>query len=82
MVKMIATEPFDDALVVSVQELADSLKMEYIEAQGFIKFGVKAGFVKLVGQRKQEGKKGKPTNLYAVPIALQLSFYEEAKQAA
>jgi hypothetical protein len=82
MLKVIANRPFEDTLVVSVKELAESLKCDYLEAQGFIKFGEAAGFIKLCGVRKVEGKKGKPTNLYAVPSAVQLSFYEEMVTAA
>lgn len=82
MLKMIQSTPFDECLTCSVAELADSLEMDYITAQGFVKFGVASGFVKLIGVRKKDGQRGKPTNLYAVPIAVQLSFHEEMKAVA
>ncbi len=82
MVKLIVTTPFEDTVILSKKELAEALGMEYIEAQGFVSFGLKAGFIKEAGVRKVEGKKGKPTSLYAVPSAVQLSFYNEVKAAA
>ena len=77
MLKMIATAPFEETHTVSIKELADQLGVDYLEAQGFIKVGVSLGYIKTLPPRKVEGKKGKPTNLYAVPTCLQLTLHDE-----
>jgi hypothetical protein len=50
--------------------------MDYLEAQGFVKSMMKLGAVKQVGTRKAAGK-GKPTNLYALPMCIQVTVYQE-----
>jgi hypothetical protein len=67
---------------VSIKELANANGLDYLEAQGFIKTLVKLGHAKLSRARKVEGKKGKPTNLYLIPTCLQVTCYEDTKQAA
>jgi hypothetical protein len=77
MLKISAYEPFDSGFECSIKELADANKLDYLEAQGFIKTLVKLGHAKQVAPRKVEGKKGKPTNVYVLPMCLQVTIYEE-----
>lgn len=74
--------PYEDHQILSITEIAKQLKMEYIEAQGFIKFGIAQGFITLCGTRKAAGQKGKPTNLYKVPNVIHMTFYDSIAEAA
>ena len=77
MLKFNSSVPFDECHTVSVKEFAESTGTDYIEAQGFIKFLVSQGIAKAAGVRKIDGQKGKPTNLYLVPMCIQMTVYEE-----
>jgi len=77
MLKISTYEPFDEGFECSIKELADANGLDYLEAQGFIKTLVKLGNAKAVRTRKVEGKKGKPTNIYMVPMCLQMTICEE-----
>jgi hypothetical protein len=82
MIKISVYEPFDDGYEVSIKELAEGNGLDYLEAQGFIKTLVKLGVAKQVSSRKVVGQKGKPTNIYCVPSAMQINVYEEVKKVA
>jgi hypothetical protein len=75
MVKILATVPFDECQTVCIKDL-EAAGLDYVEAQGFIKALVKLKAAKQVGTRKAAGK-GKPTNLYAVPMCIQVTLYQE-----
>lgn len=80
MVKISVHEPFDEGLECSVKDFAEANDLDYLESQGFIKTLVKLKVCKMVASRKVEGKRGKPTNVYMLPIALHVNIYEEAKK--
>ncbi len=48
----------------SVKTLAEKLSVDPTEAYGFIKVMMAHGAIEKTGIQKQEGKRGKPTNLY------------------
>jgi hypothetical protein len=77
MIKISVHEPFDTGLEVTIKEFGEANGFDYLEAQGFIKTLVKLGVCKQVGSRKVEGQKGKPTNVYMLPIALHVNIYQE-----
>jgi hypothetical protein len=78
MIKINAYCPHEETNVLSIKELAESANLDYLEAQGLVKALVKLGVAKEAGKRKVEGAKGKPTNLYAIPMCIQLTLYTEA----
>lgn len=79
-IKVNAYCPHTETNTVSIKELAESANLDYLEAQGLVKALVKLGVAKENGKRKVEGAKGKPTNLYAIPMCIQLTIYDgEAK---
>jgi hypothetical protein len=75
MVKILANCPFDECQTVCVKDL-EALGLDYAEANGFIKTLVKLKAATMIGQRKKAGK-GKPTNLYAIPMCIQITVYQE-----
>lgn len=54
----------------SATELADKMKVDYPTAQGFIKMLIRLGMASEVGSRKVDGKKGKPTKIYEIPVGI------------
>ena len=81
-IKIKCNEPFDTGYEVSIKELADANGLDYLEAQGFIKALVKLGVAKQVKSRKVEGARGKPTNIYLIPTYIEVSMFEDVKEAA
>ncbi|MFY4731196.1 hypothetical protein [Nitrospira sp. BLG_2] len=77
-------EPYDCVHEVTIKELADANGLDYMEAQGFLKTLVKLGHCQMGKPRKVDGQKGKPTNVYLLPIYLELTVMEQqpAKRAA
>jgi hypothetical protein len=55
--------------------------LDYAEAQGFIKTLVKLKAASQIGVRKAAGK-GKPTNLYALPMCIQITVHQEPVETA
>ena len=82
MAKIGMYEPFDEGIETSIKEFGEANGLEYLEAQGFIKTLVKLGHAKQSGSRKVEGQKGKPTNIYLLPIALHVNIWQEVKTEA
>jgi hypothetical protein len=80
--KLKISEPYDVAHEVSIKELADANGLDYLEAQGFLKTLVKLGHCQLGKPRKIEGQKGKPTNIYLLPIYLEITVMEQQMKAA
>lgn len=82
--KLKINEPYDCVHEVTIKELADANGLDYMEAQGFLKTLVKLGHCQLGKPRKVEGQKGKPTNVYLLPIYLEMTVMEQqpAKRAA
>ena len=72
--KLNAISTTDHQQQFSIKELAEANQLDYLEAQGFLKTLIKLGQCKLVSQRKQEGQRGKPTNVYQVPNNLIISL--------
>lgn len=58
----------------SAKEFADKYGVDYPTAQGFIKYLVKRGVARQLEARKVVGQKGKPTNIYELPIDVQLKL--------
>jgi len=58
----------------SAKEFAEKTKVDYAVAQGFIKYLVSQGVAQEVEKRKVAGAKGKPTNIYELPIELRLKL--------
>jgi hypothetical protein len=81
--KLKVNEPYDCAHEVTIKELADANGLDYLEAQGFLKTLVKLGHCQMGKPRKIDGQKGKPTNVYLLPIYLELTVMEiQAKKEA
>lgn len=81
--KLKVNEPYDVAHEVTIKELADANGLDYMDAQGFLKTLVKLGHCHMGKPRKVDGQKGKPTNVYLLPIYLELTVMEQqAKRAA
>lgn len=80
--KLKVNEPYDAVHEVSIKELADANGLDYMDAQGFLKTLVKLGHCQLGKPRKVEGQKGKPTNIYLLPIYLEITVMEQQKKAA
>jgi hypothetical protein len=80
--KLTIKEPYDVCHEVSIKELADANGLDYLEAQGFLKTLVKLGHCTLGKPRKIDGQKGKPTNIYLLPIYLEIAVMEQQKAAA
>lgn len=76
--KMKVNEPYDAVYEVSIKEFAEANGLDYLEAQGFLKTLVKLGHCQLGKTRKVEGQKGKPTNVYLMPVYLELTVMEKA----
>jgi hypothetical protein len=81
-VKVRINEPYDVAYEVSIKEFADANGLDYLEAQGFLKTLGKLGHCPMTKPRKVEGKKGKPTNIYLLPIYLEVTVMEQQRKAA
>jgi len=81
-IKLRCSEPYDVAYEVSIKELADANGLDYLEAQGFLKTLVKLGHCKMGKARKVEGQRGKPTNVYLLPIYLELTVMEQQRRVA
>lgn len=81
-IKIRVSEPYDGALEVSIKELADANGLDYLEAQGFLKTLAKLGHCQMGKSRKIEGARGKPTNVYLLPIYLELTVMEQQKTVA
>lgn len=79
--KMKVNEPYDCVHEVSIKELADANGLDYLEAQGFLKTLVKLGHCQMGKPRKIDGQKGKPTNVYLLPIYLEITVMEQQKAA-
>lgn len=82
MVKINTYCPDGDTHTVSIKELAEANDLDYLEAQGLIKSLVKLGIAKMTDPRKIPGAKGKPTNLYILPMCIQVTLSEVVKLAA
>lgn len=82
MQKLKVNEPYDCAHEVTIKELADANGLDYLEAQGFLKTLVKLGHCHMCKPRKVIGQKGKPTNVYLLPIYLEITVMEQQKKAA
>lgn len=80
--KIQISEPYDCALEVSIKEFADANKLDYLEAQGFLKTLNKLGHCPMSKPRKVDGKKGKPTNIYLMPIYLEITTMEAQQKRA
>lgn len=80
--KLKVNEPYDCAHEVSIKELADANGLDYLDAQGFLKTLVKLGHCQMCKPRKVEGKKGKPTNIYLLPIYLEITVMEQQQKKA
>ena len=57
----------------SATELADKMKVDYPTAQGYIKMLIRLGMAREIASRKVEGKKGKPTKIYEIPVAIKVA---------
>lgn len=83
MVKMGLYLPFEeDGVEASIKEFGEANGLDYLEAQGFIKTLVKLGVAKQTSSRKVAGQKGKPTNVYTLPSAIQVNIWKEAAKEA
>lgn len=80
--KLSVNEPYDCVHEVSIKELADANGLDYLDAQGFLKTLVKLGHCQMGKPRKVDGQKGKPTNVYLLPIYLEITVMEQQKAAA
>ena len=80
--KIQINEPYDCALETSITEFAEANGLDYLEAQGFLKTLNKLGHCPMGKPRKVKGQNGKPTNVYLVPIYLEVSAMEQQKKAA
>ncbi len=80
--KLKVNEPYDCVHEVSIKELADANGLDYMDAQGFLKTLVKLGHCQMGKPRKVEGQKGKPTNVYLLPIYLELTVMEQQTKKA
>lgn len=58
----------------SAKEFAEKNGVDYPTAQGFIKYLVKCGVASSLPARKVEGQKGKPTNMYELPIEVRVEL--------
>jgi hypothetical protein len=58
----------------SAKEFAELHKVDYATAQGFIKLLVAKGVAYEVSKRKVVGARGKPTNVYELPIKVELKL--------
>jgi hypothetical protein len=81
-VKVSINEPYDCVLPVSIKEFADANGLDYLEAQGFLKTLHKLGHCPMDKPRKKEGAKGKPTNIYLLPIYLEVTVMEKQTSKA
>ena len=81
-VKIHVSEPYDVAYEVSIKEFADANGLDYLDAQGFLKTLNKLGHCPMSKPRKIPGQKGKPTNIYCLPIYLEVTVMEQQKKAA
>ena len=76
MVRNEVTEGFEvfelPTFKTSAKEFGEKNGVEYVVAQNFLKFLVAAGVATELPPLKIAGKKGKPTNMYEVPINITL----------
>ena len=81
-VKVSISEPYDVAHEVSIKEFAEANGLDYMDAQGFLKTLHKLGHCPMGKPRKKEGQKGKPTNVYLLPIYLEVTVMEKQTSKA
>jgi predicted transcriptional regulator len=58
----------------SAKEFAEKNDVDYATAQGFIKMLLKLGIAEQLQSRKVAGQKGKPTNIYEIPVEVKLKL--------
>lgn len=63
----------------TVNQLADTMGIEYAQAAALCKIGVLQGSIKEAGQQRQPSGKGKPSTIYSIehPFILQLDLSKQ-----
>jgi hypothetical protein len=65
---------YPETIRVSKKNLAEKYKLDYLTAQGLVSYLLATGNAKLVDKRKSPSGKGKPTEIFEIPVEVTLHF--------
>jgi len=65
---------YPETIRVSKKDLADKYNLDYLTVQGLVSYLVATGHARVVDKRKSASGRGKPTEIFEIPIEVTLKF--------